>query len=89
MGGHPLNYDQWFIEFTRGKTEVTPSEPSSVLAVKCVRRFIDSGSGQIWEIAITYTDRLVTRSGPISGDGVTIKWGNWNTHHEIEIERVS
>lgn len=81
-----IDYDEWLAEFTKDKKEIGTFDQSTTHAVHTVRRYLD-GDNHIWEIAFTYTGRLVVRSGPIEPDGVSVKWGNWVTRHDVQIPR--
>jgi hypothetical protein len=80
------SYDDWLNEFIAGKTEVPTLEHSDSFSVHSIRRFLE-GEFKVWEIAITYTERLVVRSGEISDDGITIKWNHWVTLHEVRVSK--
>jgi hypothetical protein len=79
-------YDEWLKDFLLGKTEVPTLELSDKFAVHSIRRFLED-KDQIWEIAITYTGRLVVRLGHIGADGITVKWDDWVTKHEVEMPK--
>lgn len=81
-----MKYDEWLSTFLKDKKEVACSELDTY-AVHTVRRFIDKGN-RVWELALTYTGRLVSRSGSIESDGLTISWAEWTTHHDIELPKA-
>ena len=81
-----MNYSDWLLEFEKDKTFLTTIGQSSIDAVFDIRRYMDS-SKMIWEIGITYTDRLVVRQGSIAEDEITILWAPWRTHHDIELHQ--
>jgi hypothetical protein len=84
-----MTFDDWLKDFTRDKREVGSADLSATHAIHTVRRFIDRES-KMWEIAFTYTGRLVVRYGIIEGpDGVTITWSAWVTRHDVDISSVS
>lgn len=64
-------FADWCKEFTVGKTEISSAESSDYFSVHSRRRFLE-GTSKIWELAITYTGRLVVRFGEIDSDGITI-----------------
>lgn len=91
MVGSPLperprmqKLQDWLYDFLRDKTEVPPPPHSDKLAVHSLRRFLE-GSDKVWETAITYTGRLVVRSGCIADDRVEITWNQWQTEHDVHI----
>jgi len=77
-----LEYQEWLKGFLVGKTEVPTLEFSDQFSVHSIRRFTAS-EGRVWEIAITYTGRLVLRSGQIEADGISIEWMQWMTQHDV------
>lgn len=85
-GDSRLKYDEWLADFVKDKKEVATSGDLSSFALHDVRRYID-GKNHIWEIAFTFTGRLVIRSGVIAADGINIEWENWATRHDIEISK--
>ncbi len=83
----PKTYYEWFTEFIVGKREVPVSETHDRFAAHSTRRFIDQ-AGDIWEIASTYTGRLIVRKGEVGNDGVTIQWQDWVTEHDVEMPKL-
>ena len=82
-----IKYSDWLAEFKMGKTEVATIErPDPTYAVHSMKRYLEGGH-HLWETAITYTGRLVVRSGMIGPDGVTVTWGDWTTEHEVEFPK--
>lgn len=79
-----MEYEQWLPEFTKDKKEVESFDLSNQHAVHSIRRFLDARNC-LWEIALTYTGRLVTRRGCIESDGVTVDWEPWVTRHDVEL----
>lgn len=79
------NFDEWLKDFVVGKRRVGSSGQLNEHAVHSVERYLD-GDGLVWEFALTYTDRLVVRSGTVGKDGVTIEWGNWQTKHDVNVQ---
>ncbi len=82
-----LKYDDWLKDFLSGKTEVPALELSDKFAVHSIRRFLE-GKDRIWETAITYTGRLVVRSGRICSDGISVEWEDWLTKHDVETPKA-
>lgn len=80
-----VKFEEWLNGFLKDKKEIN-AESSPDIVAHDLRRFIDENS-RIWEIAITYTDRLVVRQGAFEPDGVTVKWSHWNTMHEVKITK--
>jgi hypothetical protein len=80
-------YDDWLKDFLSGKTEVPALELSDKFAVHSIRRFLE-GKDQIWETAITYTGRLVVRTGRIGSDGISVEWEAWLTQHDVEMPKA-
>lgn len=80
-------YDDWLEAFLRGKSEVPSLKLSDQFAVHSIRRFLE-GKDRVWEIAITYTDCLVVRSGQIGADGITVAWSEWATERDVEVPKV-
>ncbi len=78
-------YDEWLKEFLSGKTEVPSIGSSDKFAFHSVRRFLEGN--RIWETAITYTGRLVIRSGQIGADGISVEWTEWTTRHDVEMPK--
>ena len=83
-----VTFEDWVAEFSKDKTEVGGLEQSTLFAVHTIRRFLEKET-LLWEIAFTYTGRLVVRSGLIDADGVTIKWTDWITHHDVDVHGKS
>ena len=79
-------YDDWLEEFISGKSEIPSLELSNDFSVHSIRRFLE-GKTKVWEVAITYTGRVVVRFGEISSDGVTIEWNPWTTLHDVEVPK--
>jgi len=79
-----MSFDQWLVNFIKDKKEVPSLDPSAY-AIHTIRRFIDI-KDCVWEIAFTYTGRLVVRSGKVDSDGITIKWAEWDTRHDVTLE---
>lgn len=79
---------EWLDEFMLGKVEIPPPPPSDRLAAHTIRSFLE-GPDKVWEIAITYTERLVVRSGQIAEDGIEILWNRWTTEHDVHIPMES
>lgn len=77
---------EWLTDFVRGKTEVPSHTHSDQFAVHSIRRFFE-GSDKVWEIASTYTGRLVVRSGQIAEDGVNVVWCQWKTEHDVDVSK--
>lgn len=86
-GGAQVTYDEWLRSFLEDKEQVPGSEQSTY-AVHTVQRYMDRNR-RLWEMAFTYTDRVVTRSGAIQPDGVTVEWTDWTTQHEIKLPKKS
>ncbi len=82
-----MDYAKWLDEFTKGKKQVAEFTQSDTFAVHSIRRFMDE-KHHLWEIALTYTSKLVVRSGVIQSDGITVKWENWETRHDVDIRRL-
>lgn len=80
-----MTYDEWLAAFSAAKELVAEFPQSDGYAVHTVRRYIKDR--QIWDTAITYTGRLVVRSGVISEDGVTVAWEAWQTLHDVKVEK--
>ncbi len=80
-------YIEWFSEFIKGKREVPVSETHDRFASHSTRRFVDQ-TGDIWEIASTYTGRLIVRKGLVAEDGVTIGWEDWITEHNVVLPKL-
>lgn len=76
-------FQQWLEEFLQGKKEIPVSDEKHA-AVHSVRCFSDS-SGRLWEIAFTYTGRLVVRTGQVSRAGNNVSWEPWATQHDVEV----
>lgn len=83
-----MKYEEWLADFVKGKKEVAVFPDSGSYLVHTVHRYLDQ-SNQVWETAFTYTDRLVVRSGSIQPDGVTAKWGDWNTLHDVTLPKAT
>lgn len=77
-------YNDWLAELIQGKKEVPALETGEKYAIHSVRRYIDT-RGNVWETAITYTGRLVVRTGKIGPDGINVTWEDWSTQHDIEV----
>jgi len=77
-------YSDWLREFTFGKREVPASPSNDQYGVRDLRRYVNK-QGEVWETAVTYTGRLVLRSGTIGKDGISIEWQSWITEHDIEL----
>jgi len=88
-GGDVQSFEGWLKEFLIGKTEVPTLELSDKFAVHSIRRFINGNHDSVWEIAFTYTGRLVCRKGHIGSDGVTVEWGEWVTKHDVALSKPS
>lgn len=82
-----MKYEDWLVDFLKDKKEVPSPAPSDKFAVHSVHRFIDD-KHQLWEIARTYTGRLVVRSGTIGSDGIAAKWDDWITRHDVELPKA-
>lgn len=80
-------YQDWLKDFLAGKTEVPAPQTSDQLAIHSIRRFLES-SNQVWEFGLTYTGRLVVRSGQIGADGISVQWTGWITQHDIEMPKT-
>lgn len=80
-----MKYEDWLVDFLKGKQEVPALEASDKFAVHSIRRYVDE-EHQLWEIARTYTGRLVVRSGHIGPDGIAVEWGEWITRHDVELQ---
>ena len=80
-------YSDWLSKFVIGKREVPSPETNDTHAVHSVRRYVDASDG-IWEIARTYTGRLVVRTGKIGTDGITVIWESWITEHDVEFHAL-
>jgi len=76
-----LTFKDWYDNFTSTKKEVPSNDQSDDYAIHSIRRYV--GEEQLWEIAFTYTGRLVMRCGPIEPGGIKIKWGEWETLHHV------
>ena len=79
--GDQKTFDAWYAEFARGKKEVSTNEQSDSYALHSIRRFMEDGN--LWEIAFTYTGRLVMRTGWIDPDGIRVSWMDWQTLHDV------
>jgi hypothetical protein len=77
-------YIDWLAEFIKDKKEVPVTITNDGFAVHSTRRFLDS-KGEIWEIAITYTGRLVIRKGIVISDGISVVWNDWITEHDVDL----
>lgn len=83
-----IRFDEWLKEFARDKRLVATFQQSDTFAVYDIRRY-GNLERSLWEIAYTYTDRLVMRSGKIRDDGVNVDWSEWQTLHEVEVPKKS
>jgi len=82
-----LKYEDWLAEFLKGKEEVPSLGTSDKFAVHSVHRYLDNDHHLLWEIAVTYTGRLLVRSGKIGPDGITVEWNEWVTRHDVELPK--
>ncbi len=78
-------YSEWVAQFSRDKKEVPAPSERDKYAVHSVKRFIDT-CGYLWETAITYTGRIVVRTGKVMANGTSVNWGDWKTEHDVEID---
>jgi predicted LPLAT superfamily acyltransferase len=81
-----MEYKFWLTEFSADKTHVATFERLPYQALHSISRYLDQQQ-HVWETGITYTDRLVVRSGKIDADGVTIQWSEWKTLHDVVIPK--
>lgn len=77
-------FQDWLENFISDKREVPSPSSSNQFAIHSMRRFVGA-TDSVWEIAFTYTDRLVVRQGTIKADGVSVNWKPWATEHSVEI----
>ena len=82
----PPSYREWLCSFAKDKDHVGSGDLSSSYAIHSVQRYVDR-QFHVWEIGLTYTDRLVVRSGPVGPDGVSIEWGGWKTQHHVQVPK--
>ncbi len=79
-------YQDWLKDFLSGKEEVTTFPDSGSYAVHTIHRYIDKKTNCLWETALTYTGRLVVRSGKIDHDGIKVSWSEWETKHDVKVD---
>jgi hypothetical protein len=79
-----MDYAQWSRDFLRGKRLVAEFPQSTTHALHSIKRYLDAHN-KVYEVGQTYTDRLVIRSGTIEDDGVSVKWTEWQTLHDVEL----
>ena len=58
-----MQYSDWLRDFAKDKT-IVPSPPTACdsYAFHTITRYVD-GKGLVWETGITYTERVIVRSG--------------------------
>ncbi|MBI3294014.1 MAG: hypothetical protein HYZ71_04720 [Deltaproteobacteria bacterium] len=78
-----MDFDAWLATFAKDKKEVGSFDQSGTDAVHSVRRYL-SQDKRLFEVALTYTGAVVTRSGVIGNDAVSVRWSPWNTEHNVE-----
>jgi len=78
-----LEYKTWLKNFVAGKKEVPSNDHAGTHAVHSIRTFADDH--QVWEIAFTYTGRVVLRFGLLQPAGTKMKWSTWQTLHDVEL----
>lgn len=86
MGLNSITYPAWLKEFLKGKEEVPGNFESGAFALHSTRRYIDKKSNTVWETAITFTGRLVVREGKLGRDETQVKWGQWDTLHNVTVD---
>lgn len=80
-----MHYTDWLQTFTADKRLVGSSPLlAAVDAIHSVSRYI-ANDGYLWEVAQTYTGRVVIRRGELQDNQVTIEWATWVTLHEVQI----
>jgi len=88
-----MKYKDWLADFIISKKEVATFDLNDKFAIHSIIRYATSDQRpaterNLWETAITYTGRLVTRQGSIQDDGLTVKWEDWITQHDVEIPKT-
>ncbi|HYX35990.1 MAG TPA: hypothetical protein VE954_23050 [Oligoflexus sp.] len=77
-------FQDWLDDFANGKQLVGTSDQSDTFAIHSIKRYIDQ-HGKIWEVALTYTGRVVTRSGDTAPD-LSVSWSDWKTLHQVIVK---
>lgn len=80
-----MTYAEWQATFSEDKELVAEFSQLDGYAVHSVRRYIRDK--EVWDTALTYTGRLVVRSGLIADDGITVAWKEWQTLHDVTVEK--
>lgn len=75
-------FSEWLADFIVDKTEILITEASKYPA-HSVRRF--SRGCEVWEIAITYTNKLIIRFGRTKIGEDEVAWSDWRTEHKVII----
>lgn len=78
-----MKYADWLKDFVRDKRFVAILDQSTAEAVHDIHRYLDA-QGRFWETAVTYTGKVVIRSGTTGSTVDTIDWDPWITLHDIE-----
>ncbi len=77
-------FTDWLCEFSKDKQLVSTTEQSDAYAVHSIMRYIDQ-TGILWEVAQTYTGRVVIRKGVTSETELTVEWTRWETLHHLVV----
>lgn len=80
----PVNYLTWLSEFTKGKAKLSNAKDPNPPGVHSVLNFVDEKRTP-WQVAQTYTGRVVVRSGTVESEGTKVKWSEWETLHNVSI----
>lgn len=79
-----MKFNEWLHNFLKDKKEISVFSNGSTHSFQEIHQLVDT-QGIYWEYALTYTGRIVVRSGKLQNDGVTFSWKDWITLHEVEI----
>lgn len=80
-----MQYKLWAKEFAKDKKLIDTFDFCHIENVHSIKRYVDADNRR-WETAITYTHKILVRSGILEGDGISIKWSRWTTLHDVEFE---
>ncbi len=78
-----MKFDDWLAEFEKNKEEILPPPQNNNVDVHSIRRYQDSNR-RFWEFGLTYTGRLVVRSGVVVSDDKVV-WEKWLTRHDVDL----